>query len=58
VPPGYPADHPMADLLRHKDLVFGKSLSDRDVLAASLPDLLADAFESALPVFRFLDSLH
>jgi hypothetical protein len=48
----------MADLLRHKDLVFGKSLSDRDVLSAGLPDLLADAFQSALPVFRFLDTLH
>jgi uncharacterized protein (TIGR02453 family) len=58
VPPGYPPDHPLADLLRHRDLVFGRSLSDRDVLSADLPDLLADAFASAMPVFRFLDSLH
>jgi uncharacterized protein (TIGR02453 family) len=58
VPPGYPADHPLADLLRHRDVIFGKSLSDRDVLTPGLPDLLADAFEAALPVFRFLDTLH
>ena len=57
VPSGYPADHPLADLLRQKDVVFGKELSDRDVLAPGLPDLLADAFASALPAFRFLDTL-
>ena len=27
VPPGLPADHPMADLFRYKDVVFGRRLS-------------------------------
>ncbi len=57
VPPGYPADHPMADMLRWKDVIFGRRLSDREVLSPKLPDLIADGYAAALPVFRFLDTL-
>jgi uncharacterized protein (TIGR02453 family) len=57
VPPGYPADHPMADLLRAKDMTFGRALADDEVLSPSLPDVLADDFATALPVFRFLATL-
>jgi uncharacterized protein (TIGR02453 family) len=57
VPPGYPPDHPMADLLRAKDLTFGRSLTDDEVLTPSLPDVLADDFATAVPVFRFLATL-
>jgi uncharacterized protein (TIGR02453 family) len=57
VPPGYPADHPMADLLRYKDLTFGRELSDDEFLSPALPDILADDFATAVPVFRFLASL-
>ena len=28
VPPGYPADHPEAELLKLKDVVFGRRLTD------------------------------
>ena len=54
VPPGYPPDHPMADLLRYKDVVFGRRLSDDEVYSPELPDILADAYATATPVFRFL----
>jgi uncharacterized protein (TIGR02453 family) len=57
VPPGYPADHPMADRLRWKSVVFGRRLSDADVTSARLPDELADAYQTAVPVFAFLASL-
>lgn len=57
VPPGYPADHPLADLLRYKDLTFGRGLTDDEVLSPSLPDILADDFAAAVPVFRFLATL-
>ena len=57
VPPGAPADHPDAELLKLKQLLFGRSLSDVDVLSAGLPDLLADSFAVALPVMRLLGSL-
>jgi uncharacterized protein (TIGR02453 family) len=57
VPPGYPADHPMADMFRFKDVVFGRSLDDDEAYSPALPDLVADAYVAALPVFRFLATL-
>jgi uncharacterized protein (TIGR02453 family) len=57
VPPGYPADHPMADMLRWKDMVFGRRLADADVCSPELPDRIAEGFQAAMPVFRFLASL-
>jgi len=57
VPPGLPPDHPMAELLRWKDIVFGRRLSDAEVGSPDLPDQLADAYAAALPVFRFLATL-
>jgi uncharacterized protein (TIGR02453 family) len=57
VPPGFPADHPMAAELRFKDLTFGRGLSDEEVVSPSLPDILADDLASAVPLFRFLASL-
>jgi uncharacterized protein (TIGR02453 family) len=57
VPPGYPPDHPMADQLRWKDVVFGRRLSDAEVASPDLADRIADGFEAATPVFRFLATL-
>jgi uncharacterized protein (TIGR02453 family) len=57
VPTGYPADHPEADLLKLKDMTFGHRLADDDVMSPRLPDVLADSFEIAVPVMRFLARL-
>src|SRR6476619_2661157 len=57
VPTGYPPDHPMADLLRAKDVVFGRHLSDDEVMSPALPDTLANAYQAAMPVLRFLSTL-
>jgi len=57
VPPGYPADHPMADLLRAKDVTFGRRLSDEEWLSPSLADTLARDFSTAVPVLRLLATL-
>jgi uncharacterized protein (TIGR02453 family) len=57
IPPGYPRDHPMADYFRWKDVVFGRRLSDAEVCSPGLPDLLADGYAAAVPVFRFLAAL-
>jgi uncharacterized protein (TIGR02453 family) len=57
VPTGYPADHPDAELLKLKDITFGRRLSDDEALSQELPDTLADAFADAVPVFRLLASL-
>ncbi|HUP54144.1 MAG TPA: DUF2461 domain-containing protein [Methylomirabilota bacterium] len=57
VPPGLPPDHPMADLLRYKDVIFGHQLSDDQIRSPELPDILADAYSAAVPVFTFLATL-
>jgi len=57
VPSGYPKDHPDADLLRLKDVTFGRPLSDAEALSPELPRILADGFERAVPVFRLLGSV-
>ena len=57
VPPGFPPDHPMADLLRAKDVTFGRRLSDEEWLSPDLPDTLAAEFATAVPVFRFFATL-
>ena len=57
VPPGYPADHPAADLLRKKNVTFGRRLSDDDAFSPNLPDVLADAFAIGTPLLRYLASI-
>ena len=57
VPPGFPPDHPMAEMARWKDIVFGRRLSDQDVFSPGLPDLIADGYAAAMPVFTFLATL-
>ncbi len=57
VPPGFPADHPEAERLRWKDVVFGRRLTDDEVCSPRLPDLLTEGYASAVPVFRFLAGL-
>lgn len=56
-PPGWPADHPMADLFRYKDIVFSRRLDDGEIGSPDLPDILADTYSAAMPVFRFLARL-
>ena len=57
IPPGYPQDHPLADMFRWKDVVFGRRLSDAEVCSPELPDLLVDGWAAAMPVLRFLATL-
>jgi uncharacterized protein (TIGR02453 family) len=57
VPAGYPADHPEAETLKMKDVVFGRRLSDHEAMSPHLPDVMADSFEAAMPVFRYLASI-
>jgi len=47
----------MADMLRFKDVLFGHRLSDDEIRSPDLPDVLADAYATAVPVFRFLATL-
>lgn len=54
VPSGFARDHPGADLLVLKDLVFTTRLSDADVFSPALPDTLADLYAAAGPVWTLL----
>ena len=54
VPAGYRKDHPEAELLVLKDLVFSARLSDADVLSPTLPDTLAELYAAARPVWALL----
>jgi uncharacterized protein (TIGR02453 family) len=56
-PRGYPADHPRGDLLRLKDVVFSRRLSDADVCTPELPDLIAADLDVARPVLHLLANL-
>jgi uncharacterized protein (TIGR02453 family) len=57
VPQGYPPDHPQAELLKLKDVTFGREISIDEVFSPDLPRVLADDFAAAVPVMRFLASL-
>ena len=57
VPSGFPKDHPEAELLKQKDLTFGRRLADQDVMGPGLVDLIADSFADATPVMRWLAGL-
>lgn len=57
VPLGYPKDHPLADMFRWKDVIFGRRLADEEVLSPDLPDRLAAGWAKAAPVYRFLAGL-
>jgi hypothetical protein len=35
-------------------VVFGRRLADADATSPALPDLIADTYEAALPVMRYL----
>ncbi len=57
IPQGYSPDHPHADLLRLKDVTFGRELTTEEVFSPDLPRILATDFATAMPVMRFLASL-
>jgi uncharacterized protein (TIGR02453 family) len=52
-PTGFPADHPDAELLKLKDVTFGRRLDD-EIFTSELPDVMARDFAKAVPVFRLL----
>jgi uncharacterized protein (TIGR02453 family) len=57
VPQGYPPDHPSADLLKLKDVTFGRELDEDEVFSVDLPQIMARDFAAAVPVMAFLARL-
>lgn len=56
-PRGYDREHPYPELLRLKDVVFSRRLSDRAVTSPKLPETIANDLDAARPVLGFLDRL-
>jgi uncharacterized protein (TIGR02453 family) len=57
VPQGYRPDHPEAELLKLKGVVFMRRLSDGDAASPDLPDRVVDTLVVGLPVLRLLAAL-
>jgi uncharacterized protein (TIGR02453 family) len=57
VPAGHAADHPEAEILKLKDIVFGRRLSDTEAESPDLPDLIAETFEAGVPLLRRLATI-
>jgi uncharacterized protein (TIGR02453 family) len=56
-PAGFDPADPDIELLKLKDVIFGRPLSDSDVASPALPALLADSLAASLPVMRYLAAL-
>ena len=56
-PAGYAPDHPRIELLKLKDVTFGRQLGDEEIFSVDLPRILAADFAAAVPVMAFLASL-
>ncbi len=57
VPTGFSADHPGAELLKLKDVTFGRRLSDDEVFSPELPDTLTGIYAASMPVMELLARL-
>ncbi len=57
VPAGFDPSDPDTGLLKLKDVVFGRPLSDAEVASPDLPALLADSLAASLPVMGYLAAL-
>jgi hypothetical protein len=44
-------------MLKLKDVVFGRRLSDAEATSPGLPDVIADTFAAALPMMRYLAAI-
>jgi uncharacterized protein (TIGR02453 family) len=56
-PSGFPSDDPDLELLKLKDVTFGRQLSEDEVLARDLPANLAGTLAHAVPVLGLLAGL-
>jgi uncharacterized protein (TIGR02453 family) len=55
VPRGFPADHPAAEWLKHKQWIAGAELKPETALGPKFYDTLVAHFRAALPLLRFLN---
>lgn len=56
-PSGYAPDDPDLELLKLKDVTFGRPLADEEVLSPRLPETIAESLAAAVPLLRLLATL-
>ena len=56
-PTGFASDDPDIELLKLKDVTFGRRLADAEVASAGLPALIAKTLSVAVPLLELLASL-
>jgi len=54
MPEGYEEDHLAAQFLKQKEFLYSSSLTKKEILSTSLPEILLKKFEAALPMLEFL----
>lgn len=57
IPAGFPPDHPEADTLKLRDVVFGRNLSDAEAQSPDLPAIVADSLVAGKPLLAWLARL-
>ena len=55
MPRGYPEDHPAAKWLRYQSFTTGRTLTDAQVISASLASFIVKEYEAMLPLVRWLN---
>ena len=55
MPRGYPEDHPAAKWLRYQSFTTGRTLTDAQLISASLASFIAKEYEAMLPLVRWLN---
>jgi len=53
-PRGFPADHPLDDVLRRRDFAAGLSLGPRDAVSPRFPERCAEVYRALSPSMAFL----
>jgi uncharacterized protein (TIGR02453 family) len=56
VPQGFEPDHPMAEWLKLKQFFVGVTLPEQKCFSELFPETIADIFEDAVPLVRFLNN--
>lgn len=56
-PKGFDKNHPDIDLIRHKQFIFTKSFSDKEVLSKDFQVHVDYAFQAVLPYFDLMSSV-
>ncbi len=56
-PKGYPKDHPAIDLLRYKQFIVSKHLSDKEVLHKDFAKHASDYFKALRPYFNYMSDI-